>query len=442
MELKFLALAPLFVALNSYALCPQGTVARPDQVEGKPACTLGRGLFNANVTLTADNAYVLEGDVRVGGDNMSSSTLTLEPGTTVYGVQGSALVIERGSKIFANGTQAKPVLFTSLQRTGLQPGLWGGIVINGNAPINKCAGGVCEATSEGFATNPPKFGGTNATDNSGRLRYVRVEYGGKEITLNNELNGITFNGVGSGTEVEYVQVHRNADDGIEVFGGTVNLRHILLTNNDDDGLDWDFGWTGKAQFVMIELEDGTEDSNGIEADNQKSPMDAQPRSNPILSNVTILAKKANPRLFNGILLRNGTGGQIHNTIVSGEVAVACVNIDGDETFRNAGKITAGGIEQTGLMMVNSIVNCKAGNNFEDKGEDPFKVSDWFQGANKSANLLLNPLLNDRLPANNSPALGKGVVPTVMGAWQFEDVDYIGAFSSFADEDWTTGWTSK
>jgi hypothetical protein len=442
MKLKLLALAPLFVALNSYAVCPQGTVARPDMVEGKPACTLGQSILNANVTLTADNAYVLEGDVRIGADNASSATLTLEPGTTVYGVQGSALVIMRGSKIFANGTKLKPVLFTSLQRTNLQPGLWGGLVINGNAPINKCAAGVCEATSEGFASNPPKFGGNKPAESSGRLRYVRVEYGGKEITLNNELNGITLNGVGAGTEVEFVQIHRNADDGLEIFGGTVNIRNILLTNNDDDGLDWDFGWTGKAQFVAIELQDGTEDSNGIEADNQKSPMDAEPRSNPTVSNLTIISRTANARLFNGILLRNGTGGQIHNAIVTGEVAVACVNIDGDETFRNAGKVTAAGVEQTGLMMVNSIVNCKTGNNFEDKAGELFKVSDWFQGANKSANLLVSPMLNGRLPANNSPALGKGVVPTVSGAWQFEDVDYIGAFSPHADEDWTVGWTAK
>lgn len=442
MKLKLLALAPLFAALNSHAVCPQGTVARPDSVEGKPACTLGQSILNANVTLTADNAYVLEGDVRIGGDNTDSATLTLEPGTTVYGVQGSALVVMRGSKIFANGTKLKPVLFTSLQRTNLQPGLWGGIVINGNAPINKCAAGVCEATSEGFASNPPKFGGNKADESSGRLQYVRVEYGGKEITLNNELNGITLNGVGSGTEIDHVQVHRNADDGLEIFGGTVNIRHVLLTDNDDDGLDWDFGWTGNGQFIAIEIENGTEDVNGIEADNMKSPMDAQPRSNPVISNLTIIAKKANPRIFNGILLRNGTGGQIHNAIVTGEVTVACINIDGEETFRNGGKATAAGVEQTGLMLVNSIVSCARGNNFEDKADDLYPVSQWFIGANKSANLLVSPGLNGRLPINNSPALGKGVTPVVSGPWQFTEVDFIGAFSPFADEDWTAGWTAK
>ncbi len=445
MKFKLLALAPLFMAVTSHALCPQGTIARGDSVEGKPVCTVKGSYLNTSLTLTADNAYVLEGDVRIGADKASASTLTLEPGTVVYGSAGSYLVIMRGSKILANGTKAKPVVFTSLQRENLRPGLWGGIVINGNAPINNCKPGdpVCESVSEGIKNDPPKFGGSIANDNSGRLRYVRVEYAGFELAKDNELNGITFNGVGNGTEVEYIQVHQNADDGVEFFGGTVNVKHVLLTLNDDDGLDWDMGWTGKAQFVMIEVGAGAEDMNGIEADNLKSPMNAEPRSNPTLSNVTIVATGGNARNFNGILLRRGTGGQIHNTIVTGEFAVSCINLDDEETFRNAGAVTAAGVEQTGLKMVNSIVNCSKGNNFEDKAGDLFAVSQWYQGANKSANLLVNPLLtNGRLPAENSPAVGRGVTPVVTGPWQFTKVDFIGAFSPFADEDWTADWTTK
>ncbi len=440
MKLTYLALAPLFLGLGAHAACPQGTTARGDIVEGKPVCTVKGQYLNTNLTLTADNAYVLEGDVRIGADNATPSTLTLEPGTSVYGTAGSYLVVMRGSKIYANGTKAKPVVFTSLQRQNLRPGLWGGLVINGNAPINNCKPGeaVCESISEGIKNDPPKFGGNQANDNSGRLNYVRVEYAGFELAKDNELNGITFNGVGAGTQVDYIQVHRNADDGIEFFGGTVNVKHVLLTYNDDDGLDWDMGWTGKAQFVMIEMGEGSEDMNGIEADNLKSPMNASPRSNPTLSNVTIVAKGGNPRNFNGILLRRGTGGQLHNILIDGEFAVSCVNIDDEETFRNAGSVTAAGVEQTGLKMVNSIVNCTKGNSFEDKAGDLFPVSQWYQGANKSANLLVNPLLtNGRLPAENSPAVGRGVTPA-----GFETVDFIGAFSPWADEDWSADWTAK
>ncbi|NJL23778.1 MAG: hypothetical protein HC902_00405 [Calothrix sp. SM1_5_4] len=369
--------------------------------------------------------------------------LTLEPGTKVYGAPGSYLAILRGSQIFANGTATAPVVFTSLQRTNLRPGLWGGIVINGNAPINNCKPGasVCEAENEGIKNDPPKFGGNNPTESSGSLKYVRIEYAGFELSKDNELNGLTFYGVGSGTEVDGISVLYSADDGVEVFGGTVNLRRIVIVNPDDDGLDWDMGWTGKAQFVYIETNNGTEDSNGIEADNLKSPMTAEPRSNPTLSNVTIVAKNAsNARLFNGILLRRGTGGQLHNFIVTGTFNVSCVNIDDQETFRNAGVATAAGVEQTGLKMVNSIVNCAGGKNFEDKADDLFAVSSWFNGANKSANLLVDPMLKGRLPAENSPAVGAGSVPQVSGPWQFTKVDYVGAFSPYEDEDWSAGWS--
>lgn len=439
-----LATVSMLISANAYAACPAGTTPRGDAVEGKPVCTLKGSYLSANVTLTSDNAYVLEGDVRFGADLNRESVLNVDAGTKVYGTSGSYLVIMRGSKINANGTDRKPVVFTSLQRDNLRAGLWGGIVLNGRAPINNCKAGqtVCESISEGIKNDPPKFGGNVVDDSSGRLVYLRVEYAGFELSKDNELNGITFNGVGSGTEVDYVQVHKNADDGVEFFGGTVNVKHLLLTENDDDGLDWDMGWTGKAQFVMIEVGEGSEDMNGIEADNLKSPMDAQPRSNPTLSNVTIVNKAQHPRNFNGILLRRGTGGAIHNTIVTGDFAVACINIDDEETFRNGGAVVGPTVEQTGLKLVNSIVNCARGNNFEDKAGDLFQVSAWFEGAQKSANKLVNPQLVGRRPAENSPAVGAGITPRVDGRWQFTPVDFIGALSPYEDEDWTLNWTAR
>lgn len=429
---------------SAFAACPTGTIPRSDTVEGKPVCTVKGSYLNTTLALSTGNAYVLEGDVRIGADNNQSSTLTIDPGVTVYGAPGAYLVVMRGSKIFANGTKGKPVVFTSLQRDNLRPGLWSGIVLNGNARINNCKAGepICESISEGIKNNPPKFGGNDDNDSSGSLKYVRVEYAGYELAKDNELNGITFNGVGSGTEADYLQVHRSADDGIEFFGGNVNLKHVLLTDNDDDGFDWDMGYRGKAQFVFIELETGTEDSRGIEADNLKSPMDAQPRSNPVLSNITIVARSANARLFDGIMLRRGTGGEIHNAIVTGDFKVSCINIDDDETFRNAGVTTDKGVAQSGLKMVNSIVNCPAGVNFEEKSSDPFSVNAWFQGENKVNNRTVDPLLKGRLPAEDSPAVGAGATPSLSGPWQFTPVDYIGALSPYEDEDWTLGWTVR
>ncbi len=439
-----LSAASILASANTWAACPTGTIPGSGKVDGKPVCTIKGSYFNTNLNLSSSYAYVLEGDVRIGGDQRDESSLNIEAGTTVYGTPGSFLVIMRGSKINASGTDKKPVVFTSLQRQNQRPGLWGGIVINGRAPINSCKAGekICEAISEGIKNDPPKFGGNQPEDNSGRLNYVRVEYAGFELSKDNELNGITFNGVGNGTDVDYIQVHKNADDGVELFGGTVNLKHVLLTENDDDGLDWDMGWTGKAQFVMIEVGDGAEDMNGIEADNLKSPMNAQPRSNPILSNVTIITKADNPRNFNGILLRRGTGGEIHNAVVTGDFKVACINLDDEETFRNAGRSLGKDVEQTGLKIVNSIVDCKRGNHFEDKASDLFPVSAWFVGADKSANKQVSPMLNGRLPAENSPVVGMGVVPRAEGRWQFTPVDFIGAFSPYSDEDWTINWTTR
>jgi len=444
--LKSLIAIPALLTLAQAAVaCPTGTTASNARVEEKPVCIVKGSYLNTTLALSANFSYVLEGDVRIGADNAETSVLSIEPGTRVFGTNGSYLLIMRGSKIMANGSKKAPVVFTSLERTNQRPGLWGGIVINGNAPINACKPNapVCEAVSEGIKTDPPKFGGSQPHDNSGRLSYVRVEFAGFELAKDNELNGITFNGVGDGTMVDHIQVHMNADDGIELFGGTVNLRYVLLTQNDDDGLDWDMGWTGNAQFVMIEMENGSEDMHGIEADNLKSPMDAQPRSNPTLSNVTISAKGTNPRMFSGIMLRRGTGGAIHNSVVTGNFKVACINIDDVDTYKNGGVVNGGGVSQTGLKITHSVVHCPAGNNFDDKDTDPFLISKWFDSEGKSVNRLMDPeLIDGRFPKASGQLIKGAQTPQVNGTWKFTPVKFVGAFSANTKEDWTVGWTVK
>lgn len=440
-KLILLTISVIF-AQGVSAACPNGTTPRNESIEGRPVCTIQGRYLNTNLTLNAQNSYVLEGDVRIGGDNSGMATLTIEPGTKIYGTAGAFLVIMRGSQIFANGTAEQPVVFTSLQRTGLRPGLWGGVVINGNAPINPCAAGtpVCEARSEGIKDDAPLFGGNNSTDNSGRLSYVRVEYAGHEIAPNNELNGITFNGVGSMTDVNHIQVHRNADDGIEIFGGTVNLKYVVLTDNDDDGLDWDFGWAGSAQFVLIEIENGTEEVNGIEGDNFKDNHSVLPRSNPTLSNITIIGKVQNPRAFHGIMLKAGSGMQMYNSIVTGHWTTACVKLKDTETFLNGGVPFAGGVEQKGIKFVNIFSFCAAGNDFADSASDPFMISELFVGASKSESHVVDPMLSGRRPMESSPVFGNWVRPEGAMDYSFTEVDFAGALSPFEEEDWTLGWT--
>ncbi|HPI39892.1 MAG TPA: hypothetical protein PLJ21_03760, partial [Pseudobdellovibrionaceae bacterium] len=309
-------------------------------------------------------------------------------------------------------------------------GEWGGLVINGNAPINACAKGVavCEAISEGIKSKEVKFGGNDSEDNSGVLKYVVVEFAGYPISQDNELNGISFNGVGSGTEVEYIQVHMNADDGVEFFGGTVNVKHVVLTANEDDSMDWDMGWVGKAQFVLIDQGQDAVD-NGFEADNLKSPMNAEPRSNPIMSNVTMIGSSKSAY---GMLLRRGTGAQLSNFIITG-FSKACIDIDDSETFKNAASVNEQGVlTATGLAMSYSLMNCPK--SFEAEANDPWSTESWYKS--QVGNKLGNPELSGWLLSATSPAWNMGMTPD---DFFFEPVDYIGAIGK---TDWTQGWVSK
>jgi hypothetical protein len=258
------------------------------------------------------NYYVLRGAVfvREGG------TLNIQAGTTVIGESGSVgtLIVERGGRLNAIGTAAQPIVFSSDQPVGTRNrGDWGGLIINGRAPVNLEGG---EGAGEG---DTGVYGGTDPNDNSGILRYVRVEFSGIEFSPDNELNGIAFQGVGRGTQVEYVQAHMSRDDAMEWFGGTVDVKHAVMSNAADDSLDWTFGWTGRAQFIAI-TQRGDDADNGIEADDNEFNNNALPRSNPQIYNITLCGDPdrneggESPR---GANLRRGTAFTIRNFLVTG-----------------------------------------------------------------------------------------------------------------------------
>lgn len=444
-----LVLASLIFGAEAFAACPVGTTATNETVESKPVCVLEGNYLNSNLVLTPDIAWVLKGDVRIGGDKKNNSTLKLEAGTVVYGAPQSFITITRDSKIIATGSQDKPVVFTALERQNPVPGYWGGVVITGNARINNCkatsAQGFCEGFIEGVASDvAPKYGGTNDDDSSGSIEFMRVEYAGYTFGTDSELNAITFYGVGRGTKVEYIQAYKGADDGVELFGGTVNLKYVVSVDNDDDGFDWDQGWSGAAQFIYIELENASEkDPNGIEADNFKDNMSALPRSNPTLSNVTIVGKGSNPKLFNGIMLRHGTAAQIYNTIVTGNFQ-NCLNVDSEETFKNGGIISGDAVVQTGLVMRNTILQCNNVAIAED-AKDLWSLTKWFEMVEEENNYVMLPsdlVLEDGVPVNNGAAVKTGFTPPdaiFPGNFEFLQVDYIGAFPP-RSEKWTAGWT--
>jgi hypothetical protein len=405
---------------------------------GNRACGIG-GTINQDVTLTNDTTWVLTSAVFIGeradiGDPVPAEgpTLTVEAGTRIVGTKSgrTALVISRGSRIIAEGLPHAPIVMTgeNYAATGAAAGDWGGLVINGAAPLNTCSEGVCEAVGEG---DSGAYGGDDPYDDSGVLRYVRVQFAGDKVTDEDELNGIAFQGVGSGTVVDYVQVHRNADDGIEFFGGTVNAKHLILTDIEDDSVDWTQGWQGKLQYVLVkQIQDDTVDTDrGMELDNLEQDNDAEPRSGGVMANFTLLGKPGEL----GINPRRGTGGNFSNFIVTG--FANCLDIDSAATFNAAG---APGARTGVLTFENTILNC--GTNIVENDEDtpdPWSVQDFFD--EQPGNSERDPALDGVFPPEDAEYLsGYPLDPMVYDDF-FEDVDYIGAFRS-RDSAWHYNWS--
>ncbi len=415
---------------NTDTITNTNTVTEDCRNEGM--CVLS-GTYLTNLHLTADVDWILSGGVFIG-DDISPTTLTIDPGTTIYGESATdgMLVIRRNSQILANGTADAPVVLTSSKTPGTRArGDWGGLVINGNAPINSCEVQPCEAFGEG---GTGYYGGDDAMDDSGSLTYVRVEFAGTLISPDNELNGIAFQGVGAGTTVDHIQVHMNADDGVEFFGGAAEVKHVLVTGAGDDSLDWTDGWSGKAQHVVLQQYADAGDQ-GIEADNNAENNDASPRSYPTLSNITIIGSPDASSSDLGILLREGTAADIRNALVLG-MNDACLDIDHQATFNQ--------LASGDLTIENTLLSCATSFKQDDEdGADPADIAVWFQ--NGAGNGLTDPKVAD--PYNqatpnfsldgDSPALTGAAIPT--DAF-FDAVDHLGGVAPGAD--WTVGWTTS
>jgi hypothetical protein len=409
------------------AACPSVATTSSETFEGKTVCEL-TGTITESTRLTANNVYLLNGAVFIGGDNTDSATLTIDPGTKVISPVGlNFLVINRGSKVVANGTSSAPIIFTyddEANATASTTGRWGGLIINGNAPVNGCTEGtaLCELEGEG---STGLYGGNDAEDSSGVMNYVIVKYPGQNITETNELNGIAFQGVGSGTVVNYVQVHGSSDDGVEFFGGTVNVKHLILSSNEDDSFDWTFGFQGKVQHAIIKQRPGAGD-RGIEADNNEFSYDAGPRAKPVLANFTFIGKGAGGKAMQ---IRRGTGVNISNFVVTGYDEY-CLNIDDDATFDNGGSSAT---TLTGeLTITNTLLTCA--NAFDVKETDPWSVADWFNGqAGNTADVD-----GSDLTGYVNGALINAMTPVTFSDSFFDQVDHIGAVAN-DQSDWASSW---
>lgn len=308
------------------------------------------GIIDENITLDLNENWLLSGGVFVSEEG----SLTIIEGGTVYADTEvtTFLSIQQGGTVFINGSSTNPVVFTPLTDSP-NYGDWGGVIVNGYATLNT------GFTAEGEG-GTGIYGGDNDQDNSGTLRYIRVEYAGKVLGTDNELNGFSFNGVGSGTTVEYIQAYKGSDDGIEFFGGTVNVRYAISTHNQDDSFDWTHGWGGKGQYWLVQQgPDGGD--RAIEADNNSDNNLLAPYSNPTLANVTLIGVDDGDGLNTGIRLREGTKGQIFNTYVTGFPKYG-IRVSNEVTLQN--------VENGELFVANSLV--------EDNGTD-YKDCDSFIG---------------------------------------------------------------
>ena len=405
------------------------------------------GYISNSTTWTKDNIYLLSGFVYVN----NGATLTIQPGTLIKGDKFTkgALIIARGAKLIADGTLTEPIVFTSNGPAGFRTyGDWGGIIILGKAAINQPGGeAIIEGGVDDGQGNGTYGGGLSPddSDNSGTLRYVRIEYPGIAFTANNEIKGLTCGGVGNGTILEHIQVSYCADDAFEFFGGTVNAKYLIAYRALDDDFDTDNGYRGKLQFLYSLRDPNIADissSNGFESDNDATGSTNTPVTHPMFSNVTIAGPKVSTNAFNasykrGAHLRRNTQTSIYNSILMGYPSG--LMIDGSATEGNA---------TSGILQVRNTVLSGCTNNFEVASGSTFDISGWFNTASfgnttyaANADVMLTDAFNlsgpNPLPAAGSPVLSGASFADLSDPF-FEVVTFRGAFGS---TDWTLGWAN-
>ncbi|MFN4122245.1 MAG: hypothetical protein ACK4GL_02945 [Flavobacteriales bacterium] len=444
------------------------------------------GSITGDVRWTEDKIYLIKGFVRVGtdpsltGQPTATGTLRIDPGTLIIGDRETkgTLIIQRGSKIFAEGTKQKPIIMTSERPVGLkEPGDWGGLVICGFARNNN-PGGVGELEG-GYAAY---HGGTNDDDNSGILRYVRIEYAGIPINPNQEVNSLTMGSVGRGTVIEYVATSYGLDDSFEWFGGTVNCKYLVAYRSLDDDFDVDNGFRGNVQFGLSIRDRSLADqsgSNGFEVDNDGAgdPL-LTPYTAATFSNITVIGPKANRetpislQFQHAMHLRRFAKIKIHNSFftgypfglyidganttqnaVSGELVLKNNILAGVEHWGGNGYGSAGtiftGAPSNGAQHPNNPRGAAFRSNVDSLGGAVFEVAAleaWFRTASFNNQVLdkwqdagidasIFDLSNDpKVTPNAGSILLQGA--DFSGLNGFQTVPFRGAFGT---EDWTDGW---
>lgn len=430
---------------------------QPGTPDGGQAITL-QGKIDKDTTLRAANSYTLSGLVYI----TNNATITIEPGTVIKGAYTDpvgGLVITRGSKIMAKGTADRPIVFTSASATP-RAGDWAGVVLlgkartnasfNGQAGVGEIEGGINDAAGNGL------YGGTDDSDNSGTLQYVRIEYAGYAFLPDKEVNSLTMGGVGKGTTIDHIQVSYAKDDAYEWFGGNVNLNYIIAYRTTDDDFDTDNGYSGKVQFGLVVRDSSIADiskSEAMESDNDANGSTNTPKTSAVFSNLTLIGPKAtashkgNSNYLAAVQIRRNSSISIFNSVILGWPIGVLI----DDT---KGSATTANVADSSLRIRNTIIaGCDVPVKYAGSaaGQSDAAVQSWFSNA-YFGNSTLTTVDDARFvgPFNyNSPDYSPfGSSPAVSGA-KFTDpklagmsqVNFRGAIAnSGADATWWKGWT--
>lgn len=341
-----------------------------DTGESGEEIAIGAAEYSSDLTLEANRTYTISGPVIMA----EGATLTINEGVTIKAIATGAdvyIAISQGAKIIANGSATKPIVMTS-GNSNPAAGQWGGLILLGKAPINSVTG---SATSTSEIGSLP-YGGTDSADNSGVLRYVRVEYSGGAADGSSENNGFSFYGVGAGTTIEYIQAYEGADDGIEFFGGTAKVSYAVVINCQDDSIDWTEGFTGSITNAYIKH--GADHDKGFECDGYNTDIGnlSNPKfwSKPTVTNATIIglgSSKGNE----AIRLRAGTQGIFNNILIEG--FAEGFDLDGD-AGANSDNPTGTGVINGDLNITNVTFTDVTTKLKNDTG-DTFTEADFISG---------------------------------------------------------------
>lgn len=424
--------------------CPDWAGAKQQDADGNDVCALPAQI-SQNRTLDNDIVWLMEGRVTVGNGNaeigadgeltsgnaLQNVTLTIQEGTEIKGATGSFanLLITRGSRIQAIGTADEPIIFSSDDPGYDGSGEWGGLIVHGFGSHNQCGVDTCNIDSEGesgFA------GGFDPSDDSGTLSYVIVTEGGFEFSVGNEINGISLMSVGKGTQIDHIQVHDNSDDGIEFYGGEVDVKYGVFTGNLDDSVDWDEGFVGNLQYIIVKQNDSVQ-GNAFEMDTQGNP---EPLSKPTVANVTIIGDGVADDEEEMLVFKAGSGGFFHNVVFtvaeSNSTIENCVEVQGADSEA---------LINTALVLNNIIADCAGGAGTGNIGNNTLDATTISQVEANLDDNLASQAPEAVLSAPVSWTEINGIYSESLADEDFlDETDFIGAVNPDGSDVWWQGWT--